>query len=64
MCAVDVAQRRWKTLRDKFARELKKKIKKSGDPADSSPTWELLDHPMFLKEFIKHRKYVLFIIII
>ena len=61
MCAVDVAQKRWKTLQDKFARELKK-IKKSGDPVDLSPTWELLDHLMFLKEFIKHRKYVLFII--
>ena len=28
MCAVDVAQRRWKTLQDKFARELKKKIRR------------------------------------
>ena len=55
--AVDSVQKHWKALRDKFAREIKKKKTKSGDSLDLTPTWELLDHMMFLKEFIKHRKY-------
>ena len=54
--AVDACQKRWKALRDRFGRELRKKKKKSGDPADLSPQWELLEHLMFLKEFVKHRR--------
>ena len=48
--------RRWKTLRERFAREAKRKKKKTGDPADNSPEWPLFDLLLFLKEFIKHGK--------
>ena len=54
---VDDCMRRWKALRERFARELKKKKKKSGDPADNSPPWPYFDQLLFLKEFIKHRRY-------
>ena len=49
--------RRWKTLRERFAREAKKKKKKSGDAADTAPMWPYFEQLLFLKDFIKHRKY-------
>ena len=55
---VEDCMKRWKALRERFAREAKKKKKKSGDPADNSPPWSYYDQLLFLKEFIKHRKYV------
>ena len=56
MHAVDVAQKRWKALWDRFGREIKKKKTKSGDPGNLSADWEILEHLMFLIEFVKHRK--------
>ena len=53
---VDV-QQRWKVLRDRFVRELKKKKKPTGSAANNSSTWDLLEHMMFLKDFVKHRRY-------
>jgi Ni,Fe-hydrogenase maturation factor len=47
--------KRWKALRERFARENKKK-KKSGDSADTTHDWPLFSLLLFLKEFIKHRK--------
>ena len=50
-------QQRWKVLRDRFVRELIKKKKPTGSAAKTSPVWELFEH-MFLKDFVKHRRYV------
>ena len=43
-CTVELCSRRWRTLRDKFARELKKtKCKKSGDAGPFTVScWPLL----------------------
>ena len=53
---VEDCMRRWKTLRERLARELKKKKKKSGDPADNSPL--AVFRSTLIKEFIKHRRYL------
>ena len=53
---VEQCQKRWKALRERFAREAKKKKKKSGDPADNTPPWAYFELLQFLKEFVKHRK--------
>ena len=37
---VELVQRRWKTLRERYAKEHKKKKGKSGDSADSVSTKE------------------------
>ena len=51
---------RWKAMRDKFVRELKKvKGGKSGDAGPAySPTWPLFDVLLFLTDTVKHRKLV------
>ena len=51
-------QQRWKVLRDRFVRELKKKKKPTGSAAKTTPDWELLEHMMFIRDFIKHRRYI------
>lgn len=56
LLVVDDCMKRWKVLRERFAREAKKKKKKSGDAADTTPPWPYYDQLLFLKEFIKHRK--------
>lgn len=49
---------RWKTLRDKFVREVKKvKGGKSGDPGPPyKPSWPLFGLMEFLKDTIVHRQ--------
>ena len=46
-------------LRERFARENKQKKKKSGDAGGVSSVWPYYDLLLFLKDYIKHRKYVL-----
>ena len=48
---------RWKTLRDKFVREVKKvKKRKSGDSGPPyASTWPLFSMMLFLADSIKHR---------
>ena len=41
----------------RFVRQFKKK-KSIGSAAKTSPNWELLEHMMFLRDFIKHRRYM------
>lgn len=53
---VEDCMKRWKAIRERFAREAKKKTKKSGEAADNSPNWPYFDQLRFLKDFIKHRK--------
>ena len=55
---VELVQRRWKTLRERYAKEHKKKKEKSGDSADSVSTkeWEHYHSMNFLKKIIKHKK--------
>ena len=53
---VEQCKKRWKALRERFAREAKEKKKKSGDPADNTPPWAYFELLQFLKEFVKHRK--------
>ena len=56
---VELVQRKWKKLRERYAKEHKKKKKgKSGDGADSvsMKEWEYYQSMNFFKEFIKHRK--------
>ena len=55
---VEQCQKCWKALKERFAREVKKK-KKSGDPAppaDNTPPLAYFELLQFLKEFIKHRR--------
>lgn len=54
---VDDCMKRWKCLRDKFVRELKKtKKKKSGDSGPSYIScWSLFDSLLFLTDSVKHR---------
>ena len=40
----------------RFVREIKKKKKPSGSAAKSTVSWKLLEHMMFLQDFIRHRK--------
>ena len=49
--------KKWKTLRDRFVRELKKvTAKKSGDGAPAYvPTWPLYGVLQFLTDHVKHR---------
>ena len=56
--SIEDCQRKWKTLRDHFVRELKKvKNKKSGSAGPCYvPCWPLFDQMMFLKYSVKHRQ--------
>lgn len=54
--SVDEVQKRWKTLRERFVREVKGTKKKSGQDAKSPVSWELFHHMELLRDFIKHRK--------
>ena len=56
--AVCEIQKRWKTLRERFVREVKSKKTKSGQGAKSPVPWELLSLLEFLRDFVKHRKLV------
>ena len=49
-------QQRWKVLRDRFVRELKKK-QPTGCAAKTSSDWEPLEYMIFLRDSIKHRRY-------
>ena len=53
LTAVEQCQKRWKALRERFAREAKKKTK-SGDPADNTPPWSYFELLQYLKEFVEH----------
>ena len=50
--------KKWKSLRDRFVRELKKvKLRKSGDSGPAyTPTWPLFSVMMFLLDSVKHRE--------
>ena len=53
---MELIQKRWKTLRERYAKEQKKK-RQTGDGADVvTKEWEYFQLMGFLKEFIKHRK--------
>ena len=55
--SVEDCQKRWKTLRERFVKEMKRKKTKSGKGAViSCHPWELLNQMEFLREFVKHRK--------
>ena len=45
-------------LRERFPRENNQK-KKSSDAGGVTPVWPYYDLLLFLKDYIKHRKYVL-----
>ena len=55
---MEVCQKRWKALRDKFVRETKKtKKKKSGDKGPIVvSSWPLFDVMFFFNDTIRHRK--------
>jgi hypothetical protein len=54
--------KRWKNLRDRFVRELKKSKKNdSDDGADSlHSSWPFFDFLLFLQDSVRHRKYELY----
>ena len=54
--AVEDCQRRWKTLRERFVKETKRRKTKSGQGTTVCVPWELFGHMEFLREFVKHRK--------
>lgn len=56
--SIEDVQKRWKTLREHFVRETKKKKKPTGSAAKTTPQWALYDHLLFLKDFVKHRNTV------
>ena len=47
---------RWKALRERFVKEVKKEKTTSGQGAVVYTHWELFNHMRFIHEFIKHRK--------
>ncbi|CAH0562935.1 unnamed protein product [Brassicogethes aeneus] len=47
--------RRWKSLRDRFTRELKKENLPSGSGAKNHPTWDLLTNLDFLRDHVAPR---------
>ena len=49
-------QNRWKVLRERYGKELRRNIKKSGDEAKQVVHWELMGQMEFVTDFIKHRK--------
>ena len=49
-------QSRWKTLRERFGKELRKQVKKSGDGTKQMVPWELMTQMEFIRDFVKHRK--------
>ena len=51
--AVEDCQKRWKTLRERYVKEMKKRRGK----VEMEP-WELLGHMEFIGEFVKHRRQV------
>ena len=55
--SVEECQRRWRLLRDKFVRELKKvKEKKSGGPGPAYVLcWPYYKNILFLQETVKHK---------
>ena len=57
-CTVEFCSRRWKTLRDRFVRELKKtKGKKSGDPGPVIVScWPLFELMKFVSDTVKHKR--------
>ena len=57
-CTPDKCSSKWKKLRDKYVKELKKtRLKKSGDagPSYTSP-WMLFEMLSFLRDSVKHRQ--------
>ena len=50
--------KRWKAIRGRFVRELKRvKERRSGDPGPPYvPSWELFNALMFLQDSVRHRK--------
>ena len=55
---IEECQRRWKTIRDRFVRELKKvKARKTGDEGPPyKPTWPLFETLLFLQDTVRHRQ--------
>ncbi|KAL1488116.1 hypothetical protein ABEB36_015074 [Hypothenemus hampei] len=53
---VEECIRRWKTLRDRFSREIKKKDMPSGSAGCSRPEWSLLATLEFLKDSVTSRR--------
>ena len=47
---------RWKALRERFVKEVKKEKTTSGQGAVVYTHWELFNHMSFIQEFIKYRK--------
>ena len=61
---MDECMKSWKSLRDKFVRELKKvKFRKTGEkgPAYVSK-WPLFGVLLFLGDAVKHRRYITVVI--
>lgn len=58
--SVEECMKRWKNLRDRFVRELKKsKNKDTGEDAvpPQSSCWPFFDFLLFLQDSVRHRKY-------
>ena len=53
---VEECMKRWKSIRDHFVRELRKKKTTSGDPGpEYKSSWLLYDLLLFLTDTVKHR---------
>ena len=55
---VEDVRLRWKTLRDYYVREIRKKKQPSGSTTRAVAPWELQQSMSFLNDFVKHRKLI------
>ncbi|KAL1489086.1 hypothetical protein ABEB36_014031 [Hypothenemus hampei] len=55
-CETSELKTRWKTLRERYLKELKESQSKSGQSAAEPPSWEWFESMQFLQPFIKPRK--------
>lgn len=62
---VKECQRRWRTLRERYVREMKT-LKTSGNGSNGADVlipWKLACNMEFLAEFVKHRRYLISVLI-
>ena len=55
VCLAEDVRLRWRTLRDRYVREIREKKQPSGSATRAVPPWELQQSMSFL---VKHRKLV------
>ncbi|XP_065835472.1 transcription factor Adf-1-like isoform X1 [Oscarella lobularis] len=52
---IEACQKRWRTLRERFAKESKKRKGQTGDKRDDVRPWAYYERLLFLRDFVSHR---------